>query len=76
MKEFDPAEFSKRLRYLRKEKLKMTTHKFSALIGVHVNTLSNYERQGYNPSAYTIYSICRAFGVSADWLLGLTEEEK
>ena len=38
--------------------------------------LQNWMNIGANPSAYYLAQICRCFGVSADWLLGLSDEKK
>ena len=39
-------------------------------------TISRYVNNLRTPSAGSIVAICRALGVSADWLLGMMEDEK
>jgi transcriptional regulator with XRE-family HTH domain len=43
-------------------------------IGVSGQSWGFYERDQKEPTIETIGSICRLFGVSADWLLGISEE--
>lgn len=38
--------------------------------------IASYIRGGRYPNAYTLAHICNYFNVSADWLLGLSDEKK
>lgn len=42
------------------------------VFGVSVSTYGNWERGDKEPGIETIGNICRHFGISADWLLGLS----
>lgn len=43
-------------------------------IGVHVNTVRLWESGDGKPGAENLTKLCQAFGCSADYLLGLTDE--
>ncbi len=43
-------------------------------IGKNQQTWARYESDAVEPNAAMIRQICSAFSVSADWLLGLTDE--
>lgn len=43
-------------------------------VGIKYNAWARYEAGGSLPGAEIIEKICRAHAVSADWLLGLSEE--
>ena len=72
--EFNMEEFSRRLRHLRMETLNMPTKPFAEKAGVSPGTINHYENQKCSPSASVVFNICKAYNVSADWLLGLKEE--
>ena len=63
------ATLSERLRELRG-----TTSQcdFAAKIGVKQTSYSSWERGVKDPAAQTVAQISSTFGVSADWLLGLS----
>ena len=42
--------------------------------GLPYSTLQSYMVRDVDPRAYSLIRISRTFGVSVDWLLGLTEE--
>ena len=42
--------------------------------GLPYSTLQSYMVRDVDPRAYSLIRIARVFGVSVDWLLGLTEE--
>ena len=44
--------------------------------GLPYSTLQSYMVRDVDPRAYSLIRISRVFGVSVDWLLGLTEERK
>ena len=60
-----------RLETLRGEK---TQKEFSALCGIPLNTYTNWVRGICEPSASALVKLCTTFGVSSDWLLGLSDE--
>lgn len=43
--------------------------------GINANTLASYERNGREPRIDTIVKIAKYFGVSADYLIGLSDYE-
>ena len=58
-----------RVRYLRKEALKMTLEQFGERLGVKKNTLSTIENDKGNLTEQMRRSICREFNISEEWLL-------
>ena len=48
---------------------------FAKRVGIDASVLSKYERGFVVPSAEVVWKICRTFGVSADWLLGLSDNQ-
>lgn len=73
-------EFTKKLRDLRKlkgikEKRELTPGIVSAEIGIHYNSLANYEFDRI-PLPEQLIAICKYYGVSSDELLGLEQIEK
>jgi transcriptional regulator with XRE-family HTH domain len=44
--------------------------------GLPYSTLQSYMVRDVDPRAYSLIRIARVFGVSIDWLLGLTEERE
>ena len=44
--------------------------------GLPYSTLQSYMVRDVDPRAYSLIRISRVFGVSVDWLLGLTEERE
>lgn len=58
-----------RIKYLRKEHLKMTQSEFANCLGLSQNAIARYESGDRQPGNQTIKSICREFGVNKDWLL-------
>jgi len=71
--QFDIAKFGRRLKHLRTEILHMGSKKFAAQAGVSFGMISQYENGKRGPSGQVLFAICKAYGVSADWLLGLSE---
>lgn len=71
---FNPEIIQSRIKQLRKER-KMSKKVFSAFIGS--TTGSNvcwWERGERTPSVYYLFQIAQRCGVSADWIIGLTDE--
>lgn len=56
-----------RIRLIRKT-LKLTQADFGSKVGVKGNTITNYENGLRTPSEAVIFSICREFNVSEEWL--------
>ncbi|MBQ9913901.1 MAG: helix-turn-helix transcriptional regulator [Clostridia bacterium] len=48
----------------------------SEAIGIDQRTLSNYETGKTNPDSFAIIKLADFFGVSADYLIGRTNENK
>lgn len=67
--------FGERLRQARNAK-KMTLEELAASIGARRVTLNLYELGNSDPSAFTLYRLCKVLGVTADFLLNLSETEK
>ena len=63
-----------RLRELR-EINDLTQAEFASQIGMLQQQYSRYEKGEREPQLKHIRRICRKFKVSADWLLGLDQEE-
>lgn len=57
-----------RIRSLRKQK-KLTQPQLAELINKKISTISAYENGVFDPSIPTIFELCKAFDVSADYLL-------
>ena len=62
-----------RLRELRGS---MSQSDFALKIGVKQTSYSSWERGVKDPAAQTLAQIASTFGVSADWLLGLSDERE
>lgn len=62
-----------RIKYLRKEHLKMTQSEFGKNIGLTPTAIAKYESGDRQISDQTIKSICREFGINKEWLLEGTE---
>ncbi len=76
MEDFSPEALAKRIRQLRTER-GMSRLQFAKLVGS--STGSNicwWENAERTPSAYYCFQIAKSCGVSADWLLGLTEDRR
>lgn len=65
---------SKRLLQLRKEK-GYTQKAMGELLGVSRQTVSDYERGKKTPDMMKIIIICNQFGVTSDYILGLSEDK-
>ena len=60
-------EMPERIRAARKQ-AGLNQAEFGAKVGVKGNTIGNYELGIRNPSDAVIFSICREFGISENWL--------
>ncbi len=68
---YNKDEFIKRLKELRVGK---SRRKVSLETGIKEPTLVSWEIGRSEPSLESLWTICAAYGVSADYLLGLTDE--
>lgn len=62
------SEINKRIKYLRKEELKLNQKKFAELIGMKQTSVSTFEQSGATVTEQTKTSICTVFNVSRKWL--------
>lgn len=74
MKQFDPKVCGKRMRQVRKGMYEGTVNAFCYEFEISIPTLYDCEHGKTPPRAHVVFNMCQAFGVSADWLLGLREE--
>lgn len=65
--------FNERMMQLKKES-GLSYKKIEALTGIPYTTLYSYTKREVDARAYSLIALAKAFGVSVDWLLGLTEE--
>ena len=66
------ATFGDRLRSLRKEK-GLTQKEIGALLGVSADSIGKYESGDRTPEPNDIIILAKFFGVSADYLLGISD---
>lgn len=52
----------------------MTQGQLAKLLGVTVQTISNWEHGRRMPDADSMRELCLALDISSDWLLGLSEK--
>ena len=71
---YDLETIAKRIYHLRKVENDLSRRKFAEKAGLSGRTVETYEHCQAYPSSYAVYAICKAYNVSADWLLGLKEE--
>ncbi len=64
-----------RIRKVREE-LGMTRNQLAEKAGISTSMLYYYEKEQKNPSAEVLARICEALDISADYILGLIDEEK
>ena len=65
---------NERLKFLRKELLKMTMEEFGKHLGVGKSAISDIENGRNNLSSQMLKSICREYGVQEEWLRDGTGE--
>lgn len=65
-------QLAKRIRELRTD-AKLSQEQFGALFSVSQDTVSLWENGKSCPPCEVVVGICRKFGVSADYLLGLSD---
>lgn len=74
MAELDMSVFSNRMRESR-EKRGVCKTEAAKMIGVGETVVRYWENGQRVPNAWSLYQICMAYGVSADWLLGLEDKQ-
>ncbi len=75
IEKLDTILIGKRLKNIRKE-LKITLDDLAHLIGVNKSTLSRYENGKNLILTITLYTICKKYKISADYLLGKIDNPK
>ena len=73
--EIDKKESGKRLKEFRKEK-KLTQNKLADILNTTHSTITDYERGRYYIATPFLYTICKKYKISADYLLGKIESPK
>ena len=71
---FDP-EIGARMRYARQQ-LDMKQHEVAALLGVSRPSIANWETGHAVTTVDRFLELCRLYGVSADWVLGLDKDRR
>ena len=66
--------FGDKLRALRMEK-KLTQNDLAARLGIVGASVSSYEKNKQYPSVEVLIQLCKTFDVSADYLLGLSDDK-
>ena len=61
---------------LLREKLNLTQQQIADDCGFFKSTYSNYEVGRYLINTITIYSICKTYNISMDWIVGRTNNKK
>ena len=74
-KELDIKLAGKRLKEFRKEH-KITQDKLASILNTNQSVIANYERGRNIIATPFLYTICKKYGVSADYLLGKTDTPK
>lgn len=75
LEEIDSKKVGKRLKEFRKEN-KITQVKLSELLHTNQSVIANYERGRTVIATPFLYTICKKYHISADYLLGKIEEPK
>lgn len=75
MFEFDCCALGRRIAEARKAR-GLSRKQAAKLIGVSLSVLRYWENGNRTPTAYSLCLICKAYEVSADWLLGIRTEDK
>lgn len=65
-------EINKKMRELRKD-AKMTQQQVAQKLGIASTTYANYEQGTREPSLSVVSKLCKLYGISADYLLGITD---
>ena len=75
MKIFSKKIFCERLK-LERMKLGLTQVQIGEALEIPKQYISRWEKGEQSPTLPTLFKLCRYYGVSADYLLGLTDEAK
>ena len=73
--ELNPNVIGKNLKEIRKE-LKLTQEKLADIVGCSYGTIAGYEIGRYTISTPILYKICKKYHISADYVLGRTNNPK
>lgn len=65
--------FSERLKQLRMQR-QLSQNELAKRSGIHLNMIQRYEDGKSNPTADSLYKLCRELQVSSDYLIGLTDQ--
>ena len=68
----DKDKVADRLKEIRTE-LKLSQEKFGKILSVSQDTVSLWENGKSLPSVETVIELCKRYGVSADYVLGLED---
>lgn len=71
---FDPAKFAERLKTARR-RAGLSRRQVAKLLNFSVQTVCHWERTTRIARIDTVCDLCRLYGVSADWILGLNNTE-
>lgn len=71
----DYSIITKRLKEFRKEQ-KLTQEKLAKLLNTNKSVICNYEKGRYMIATPFLYTICKKYHISADYLLGRTDTPK
>ncbi len=74
-KEIDTKKVSKRLKEFRKDN-NLTQEKLAKLLNVVKGTIGNYESARALIATPFLYTICKKYNISADYILGKVDEPK
>ena len=74
-KEIDIIKSGERLKTFRKEH-KYTQDKLANILNVARTIISKYEKGEFFISTHSLYTICKKYNISADYLLGKTDNPK
>lgn len=66
---------SERIKQLREEN-GLNKTEFAKRVGVNRTTITRYENGELKPTLEAMININKAFGISLDWIAGLTDEKK
>ena len=69
LEELNPQEIGKRLRNIRKN-LKINQDMIASLVGVNKSSISRYEKGESLILTVVLYTFCKKYNISADYLLG------
>ncbi len=74
-KNLDKIKSGSRLKEIRKEN-KLTQSKLAAILNTTQSVIADYEKGRYLIATPFLYTICKKYNISADYLLGKTDNPK